>query len=145
MLWTAALAGVGATTMFAVAIVGATRALEMSRDGRPVEAVVLGLVGGLALAVVAAAIVFGIVVMTEKSLRRRATAPARAPPRPSRLRATRARSPFQAGRAPLSSRRAGAPPRAEDPRPPRPRASSARGAPRLLRARPAPTPGEPRA
>jgi hypothetical protein len=66
MLWTASLAGVGVTTAFAVAIVGATRALDLSRDGRPVEAAVLGLMGALALAIVAVAVVYGIVVMAQK-------------------------------------------------------------------------------
>ena len=66
LLWTGALAGVGVTAVFAIAIVGATRAVDMSRDGRPVEAAVFGIVGALALAVVAAAIVLGIVVMTQK-------------------------------------------------------------------------------
>jgi hypothetical protein len=66
MLWTGALAGVGVTGVFAVAIVGATRAVDLSRDRRPIEAVVFGLVGVLAMAVVGAAIVYGIVVMTQK-------------------------------------------------------------------------------
>jgi Mn2+/Fe2+ NRAMP family transporter len=66
LLWTGTLAGVGVTAVFAVGIVGATRALDLSRDQRPVEAAVMGLVGVLALAVVAAAIAAGIVVMTQK-------------------------------------------------------------------------------
>jgi formate/nitrite transporter FocA (FNT family) len=66
LLWTAALAGVAVTAIFAVAIVGATRAVDMSRGGRPVGAAVFGLVGALALAGVGAAIAFGIVVMTQK-------------------------------------------------------------------------------
>jgi hypothetical protein len=66
MLWTATLAGVGVTSIFAVGILGAIRALDLSRDGRPAEAALVGVVGALALAVVAAAIVYGIVVMTQK-------------------------------------------------------------------------------
>ena len=66
VIWTAALAGVGVTAVFAVGIVGATRAVDMSRDGRPLEAAVFGVLGALALAVVGAAIAFGIIVMTQK-------------------------------------------------------------------------------
>ena len=66
LLWTATLAGVGVTAAFAVGLVGTTRALDLSRDGRRVEAAILGLVGALALAVVAAAIAGGILVMTQK-------------------------------------------------------------------------------
>ena len=66
MLWTAAVAGVGVTTMFAIGVVGATRALDLSRDDRPAEAAILGAVGALALAAVGAAVVYGIVVMIQK-------------------------------------------------------------------------------
>jgi hypothetical protein len=66
VLWTATLAGVGVTAIFAIAIVGATRAVDLSRERRPVEAAAAGVVGALALAAVGAAIAFGIVVMTQK-------------------------------------------------------------------------------
>jgi hypothetical protein len=66
MLWTASLAGVGVTAVFGVAIVGATRAVDASRAGRPVDAALFGFMGAAALAVVVAAIVFAIVVMTQK-------------------------------------------------------------------------------
>ena len=66
LLWTGAAAGVGVTAIFAIAIVGATRAVDLSRDGRPVEAAIFGLIGVVALAAVATAIVAGIVVMTQK-------------------------------------------------------------------------------
>ena len=66
VLWTATLAGLGVTAIFAVAIVGTTRAFDMSREGRPVEAAAFGLLGVVALAAVAAAIAFGIVVMIQK-------------------------------------------------------------------------------
>jgi hypothetical protein len=66
VVWTALLAGVGVTCMFAFLILGVTRAADLSRDGRPAEAALFGVVGVVALAVVAAAIVFGIVVMTQK-------------------------------------------------------------------------------
>jgi hypothetical protein len=66
VLWTATLAGVGVTAIFAIAIVGATRAVDLSRERRPVEAVAFGVIGALALAAVLAAIAGGIVVMTQK-------------------------------------------------------------------------------
>jgi hypothetical protein len=66
MLWTASLAGVGVTGVFGLAILGATRAADASRAGRPVDAALFGLMGVAAFAVVVAAIVFAIVVMTQK-------------------------------------------------------------------------------
>jgi hypothetical protein len=66
MLWTATLAGVGVTGIFAIAIHGATRAVDASRDGRPVEAAIFGIVGAIALAAVGAAVVLGIIVMSQK-------------------------------------------------------------------------------
>jgi hypothetical protein len=66
VLWTSLLAGIGVTTVFAVAILGGTRAVDASRGGRPAAAAVFGALAVVALAGVAAAVVFGIVVMTQK-------------------------------------------------------------------------------
>jgi hypothetical protein len=66
MLWTASLAGIGVTAAFGVAIVGAARAVDAGRDGRPIDAALFGLLGAFALAVVGGAIAYGIVVMIEK-------------------------------------------------------------------------------
>jgi hypothetical protein len=66
VIWTSLAAGIGVTAVFALAIFGATVAVDLRRDGRPGEATVFGVLGLLALAVVAAALVFGIVVMTQK-------------------------------------------------------------------------------
>ena len=66
VVWASLLAGVGVTGVFGIAIVGAARALDMSRAGNPAGAAVYGAIGMLAAAVVVAAIVFGIVVMTTK-------------------------------------------------------------------------------
>ena len=66
MLWTASLAGVGVTCIYAIAILGATRAIDASREGRLAEAVIFGVVGAAALAGVGAAVVFGIIVMSQK-------------------------------------------------------------------------------
>jgi hypothetical protein len=59
-------AGVGVTFIFSLAIVGAARFADMSRDGRPVAAVAFGIMGVIALAVAAAAVTIGIIVMTQK-------------------------------------------------------------------------------
>ncbi len=59
-------AGIGVTAIFAVAILGATRVMDMSRDGRTVEAGAYGVLAVTALGVVIAAVVFGIVIMITK-------------------------------------------------------------------------------
>ena len=61
------LAGVGVTLAFSLAIVGATRMVEMRRDGRGVEAGAYAALMIIALAASGAAVVFGVVVMTTKS------------------------------------------------------------------------------
>jgi hypothetical protein len=66
VLWSALAAGIGVTAVFGVAIYGFTRAVDLGRDGRTPEAAVVGALGLIALALVAAALVFGIVVMTNK-------------------------------------------------------------------------------
>jgi hypothetical protein len=59
-------AGVGITFVFSVGIWGSGQFVELSRDDRPVAATVAGVVGALALLCVAAAVIVGIVVMTQK-------------------------------------------------------------------------------
>ena len=60
------LAGVGVTLAFSLAIVGATRMAEMRRDGRGIEAGAYATLMIVALAVSAAAVAFGVIVMTTK-------------------------------------------------------------------------------
>ena len=60
------LAGVGVTLAFSLAIVGATRMVEMRRDGRGVEAGAYAALMIIGLAASGAAVVFGIIVMTTK-------------------------------------------------------------------------------
>ena len=60
------IAGVGVTTIFAVAIWGVARFADLSRSDRPLAAGGAALVATLSLLAVAAAVVFGIVVMTRK-------------------------------------------------------------------------------
>jgi hypothetical protein len=66
LLWVGAAAGVAVPSAFAVALLGVTRAADLSRNGRGAEAVVYGALGVLALAAVAAAVVYGIVIMAQK-------------------------------------------------------------------------------
>jgi hypothetical protein len=66
VVWVSLLAGLGVTAAFAVAIYGATRALDLGRDGRVAEAGMFALVTAAALLLVAGAVVFGIVAMTDK-------------------------------------------------------------------------------
>jgi Na+-translocating ferredoxin:NAD+ oxidoreductase RnfA subunit len=59
-------AGIGITVAFSVVIWGGARFADLRREGRTAEAGVPLTVSGLALAVVVAGVVFGIVVMTAK-------------------------------------------------------------------------------
>jgi hypothetical protein len=65
VIWASAVAGIGVTAAFGVAILGGTRAVELGREGRPGEATLFGVVGGVGAVAVIAAIVFGIVVLSE--------------------------------------------------------------------------------
>jgi predicted permease len=59
-------AGVGITIVFSIAIWGAARFVDLSRDERPVAAAAAATVGLLGLAATLAAVGLGIVVMTSK-------------------------------------------------------------------------------
>jgi hypothetical protein len=60
------IAGIGVTAAFSVAIFGIARSADAARDERPLLATAAGGLAALAGLVVIAAIVFGIVVMTQK-------------------------------------------------------------------------------
>jgi hypothetical protein len=60
----AAVGGIGVTFAFSVGIWGAGQFIELSRNERPAMAAAAALVGALALACVAAALIVGLVVMT---------------------------------------------------------------------------------
>ena len=66
VLWVSLLAGIGVTAAWAAAILGSTRWVDLSRSGRTGEALLFGLVALVGFAVVLGAVVFGIVVMTDK-------------------------------------------------------------------------------
>lgn len=59
-------AGVGITFAFSLGIWGSGQFIELTRDERPVAATAAGVVAGLAFLCVAAAVIVGIVVMTQK-------------------------------------------------------------------------------
>jgi hypothetical protein len=60
------IAGIGVTTVFSLVIFGITRSADLVRDERPLLATAAGGLAVLAGLVVAAALVFGIVVMVKK-------------------------------------------------------------------------------
>jgi predicted RecB family nuclease len=59
-------AGIGVTAAFSIVIFGITRSADAARNERPALATAAGALAALAGLVVVAAIVFGIVVMTQK-------------------------------------------------------------------------------
>ncbi len=65
VVWASAAAGVGVTAAYGLVILGATRAADLSRDGRVGEAVLFGVLGVAGALTVVAAIVLGIVVLSE--------------------------------------------------------------------------------
>jgi hypothetical protein len=66
VVWASLIAGLGVTAAYAFAILGGTRAVDLTRSGRSAEAVIFGVVCALALAAVAAAVIYGIVIMVNK-------------------------------------------------------------------------------
>ncbi|MDQ4048941.1 MAG: hypothetical protein M3131_06115 [Actinomycetota bacterium] len=66
VLWASLLGGVGVTAVFALAIVGATRAVYLRREGHVLAAGAYGALMLIAAAAVIAAVVFGVIVMTSK-------------------------------------------------------------------------------
>lgn len=66
VLWASVLGGVGVTAVFALAILGGTRAVYLRRDGHVLAAGAYGALMVIAGLAVVAAVVFGVVVMTAK-------------------------------------------------------------------------------
>jgi hypothetical protein len=62
----AVVAGVGVTFLFSLGIWGSGQFLELSRSDRQVAATAAGIVGLLAFTAVGAAVIVGILVMTQK-------------------------------------------------------------------------------
>ena len=59
-------AGLGITIAFSIAVYGATRFADLSRDQRPAAATAAAALAGLAFAACVAAVVIGVIVMTNK-------------------------------------------------------------------------------
>lgn len=64
--WASLAAGLGVTFAYSLAIIGATRAVDLRRDGHPAAAAVYAVVMVLGIVATGASIVLGIVVMTAK-------------------------------------------------------------------------------
>ena len=62
----ASIAGIGITLIFSLGIYGSTRLADFSRDGRRLEASLAGALAVIAVLATIAALIFGIVVMTQK-------------------------------------------------------------------------------
>jgi hypothetical protein len=62
----AIVSGVGVTFAFSLALLGATRSIDLNRDGRGGAALAAAALGVVALLACGAAVVLGIVVMTTK-------------------------------------------------------------------------------
>jgi hypothetical protein len=65
VVWASVAAGVGVTAAYGFVILGTTRAVELGRQGRAAEALLFAVVGAAGLLTVLAAIVLGIVVLSE--------------------------------------------------------------------------------
>ena len=66
VVWVSLLAGIGVVVLYALALLGATRAADHSREGRTAEAVLFGVLCVAALVGVTASVVFAIIVMPQK-------------------------------------------------------------------------------
>jgi hypothetical protein len=66
LVWVGAASGLGVTAAFGFALLGMSRATELGRHGRSGAALLYGALGAVGLLAVAAAVVYGIVVMTQK-------------------------------------------------------------------------------
>jgi hypothetical protein len=65
VVWASVAAGIGVTAAYGLVILGGTRAVDLSRAGRGGEALIFGVVGVVGLVAVCAAIVFGVVVLSD--------------------------------------------------------------------------------
>ena len=65
VVWTSSVAGLGTTMAYGLAILGVGRALDYGRMGRPMEALAYGVLGVCAVAAVAGALIFGVVVIVK--------------------------------------------------------------------------------
>lgn len=66
VVWVSSLAGVGVTVVYSIAIAGASIFGDARRESRTGAALAAGAVAALAIAVFVGAVVFGVLVMTNK-------------------------------------------------------------------------------
>ena len=67
VFYTAFAAGVGASLVFSLAVYGLVRSTEKRREQRPAASASYGLLGAVALALTAALIVYGVILLARKS------------------------------------------------------------------------------
>jgi hypothetical protein len=67
VLYTALIAGVGVAFAFSLTVYGMTRSSDMRREERPVAAASYAALGALGLALTAALIVYGLILLARKS------------------------------------------------------------------------------
>jgi hypothetical protein len=65
-IWTAAVAGVGISIVFSLAVLGATRSTDLRRDDRDGQAMVYGVLALVAFAATIGAVVYAITLITTK-------------------------------------------------------------------------------
>jgi hypothetical protein len=65
-IWTAAVAGVGVTLVFSLAVLGATRSTDLRRADRPAQAAMFGVLAVLGLAATIGTVVYAITLITTK-------------------------------------------------------------------------------
>ena len=65
-VWTAAVAGVGVTIVFSLAVLGATRSTDLRRNDRPAQAGLFALLALVGLAATIGAVVYAITLITTK-------------------------------------------------------------------------------
>jgi hypothetical protein len=65
VVWASVAAGIGVTAAYGLVILGTTRAVDLSRNGRTGGAIAFGVLGAVGIVTVCAAIVLGIVVLSE--------------------------------------------------------------------------------
>jgi predicted membrane channel-forming protein YqfA (hemolysin III family) len=67
VLYTALIAGVGVAFVFSLTVYGMTRSSDMRREDRPVAAASYAAMGVIGLALTAALIVYGLILLARKS------------------------------------------------------------------------------
>jgi hypothetical protein len=65
-VWTAAVAGVGVTVVFSLAVLGATRSTDLRRSDRGVQAGLFAVLAVLGLAATFGAVIYAITLITTK-------------------------------------------------------------------------------